>query len=232
MTVKMKIKVAAFLFLISVGKFVFAQYSLTELGVKFGGGVSNPLSYSRSTLGPQGEANGFLTHYFCGRASGFHMEAGYKFYQYGSGEGGIALVSFPSLIDTADAIADRKFQFHYLEGGLYYKLRRHDYHRDNEGAILFGPKINVLLSAAYEDQINGNSSEYKNFSSNAYRTVNRVLLGWHISWWVRREWRDHIFFIQPAIEYYQTPNVKTISLLEVDNLAVTLNFGIGLWNDK
>lgn len=206
-----------------------AQYHLTEVGARLGGGVN--FAYGTDALQPiQYGANlaGFYSHWVCGANWGYHVEAGFRLASFTESEtGGVTLYQAgPSSFLT-------DYRFWLFELGGYFKIRKNNYHRDKEWALLIGPKLGFVLAGQARPESTGT---WEAFESDTYREVLSVQPGIHLSvQWRLPRGNRYSFFIWPGVEWYPGANASTRNTNPAQNLRYLYGFisvGTTLWNSR
>ncbi len=162
-----------------------SQYTLDEIGVNVGGGLAILSSTGGNQMGPGANINAFYGHYFCGKRYGIHTQGGFNF------------------INTrTETERTRQLQF---EGGFFFKVKRRDYHRPKEWAIIVGPKFQIPIAT---------STRYFFGSIQPVKDWTPVVPVAHVSLQFRRPAPEKkSWFIQPGFEYgllpdYQLPDLQ------------------------
>ncbi len=186
-----------------LGLQVMAQYTLDEIG--FNAGIGAAL-YNFEGDWEQGigvNANVFYSHYFCGKAYGFHTQGGFNYINSGT-----------------SGIHHSQIQF---EGGFLIKFKKHSHHRSREWAVLAGPKFQVPLvtSTVYRIRNVGLSPDWI--------PVVPVV---HASIQFRRPApQKKSWFIQPGVEYGVLPDYKW-NANEYRRIYFFLHFGYAFFDKR
>ena len=181
---------------------VSAQYTLDEIGINAGGGfvhMNTPLS----DIGAGANVNAFYGHYFCGKRYGIHTQAGLNYFS--AGDSGF-----------------RRSQVQ-VEGGFFFKVKRRDYHRPKEWALIIGPKVQVpVLRTANYDQPGGTPEP----------DWTPVIPVGHISLQFRRPAPEKkSWFIQPGFEYGLLPDY-TSGGLDISRSYIFLHLGYAFFDKR
>ena len=193
-----------------------AQYSLQEAGISAAAGVCLPLEYkdAKIALGWQGKI--FFSHYACGKRFGIHADLGVR-------SSGLVLPWSASYAGLGEPVHIR---MNWIDGGFYFKIRPHEYHRPVEPALLAG----IKLSYSPYVTLDGKSQK-----SNYDIQFNRFQPGIHLSGWFKRKIGNQSLFIQPGIEYYPFHSIllsRGIIGAQISGMYIFLGAGYSLWNSK
>lgn len=195
-----------------------AQYHLNEIGLNAGGGLAMLQSSEGSLSGPAWNVNGFYGHYFCGKAYGIQATIGVNSFHPSTDDGGL-------VVDDEEA-GQTSLTLTSLDAGFYFKLKKNDYHRPKEIAVLVGLKANLPLVTRYSSQNTSGSLE------TGGAIVSTIVPGAHLSLQIRRPIGEMSLFIQPGAEYYVTPLFNGERAGDVNPLYLFLNVGIALWDQR
>lgn len=180
-----------------------AQYTLDEIGFNAGAGAALYNFEGDREQGVGVNANVFYGHYFCGKAYGIHTQGGFNFISSGD-----------------DVMRRSQFQF---EGGFFFKLKRHDYHRSKEWAVLIGPKFQIPIVTSTYDKV-GNIEPPTEWSP--------VVPVAHISFQFRRPAPEKkSWFIQPGVEYGVLPDFNLYTR-EYRRTYIFLHFGYAFFDKR
>ncbi len=180
-----------------------AQYTLDEIGFNAGPGVALYNFEGDREQGVGVNANVFYSHYFCGKSYGIHTQGGFNYIN--SGTAGV-----------------RRSQFQF-EGGFFFKLKRHDYHRSKEWAVLIGPKFQIPTITSVVSKV-GNVEPPTQWTS--------VVPVAHISFQFRRPAPEKkAWFIQPGVEYGILPDYK-LNQREYRRTYIFLHFGYAFFDKR
>lgn len=222
--------VRALLFVVLVlalGTNASAQYAFTEGGIHLRGGAILPYGSPRWQAGPSLAIGGFYTHYFCGKRSGYWLEASLQqhFFQETAS-------TSPSILRDG-ATAENQFSLLNLQVAALYKFRAVNYHRPREWALLIGPKLDL----AFNSRAAAGAEGYTALSDSSTRTVQLLWLGAHAA--ILRRWpiggkgknAKRSILAMAGVDYYP------LALAErgpVRLQAVVLTFGVGLtvWDNR
>ena len=195
-----------------------AQYDFSEAGIMMGLGGSLPIGTSQLQPGLGFGAEGFWSHYVCGKRYGYHAVVGGQ-YMSTSVEG--SLVAVPHNFTTGD-----QFRFAYANAGFYLKVRKNEFHSDDEFALLVGPKVAVKALGLMTE--NGTTSS---ITKENYLSAGPVLPGAHFSFWVRKKLGKISLFLDPGVDAYFLPSLKA-GASEAIFIYPYLNVGIAVWDSK
>lgn len=195
-----------------------AQFTLDEIGVNVGGGMNVLTGQNGSLVGWGALAKGYYSHYFCGKRHGFHVEGGFRYLA--------TYTENPVFTPVALPGASNKVSAGILDAGFLGKIRKNEYHRPRETALMFGPKINVNLFGKFEewgisgplDQTPGGLSIFN--------------VGLQLSAQIRRKFDKNSWFIHPGVEYFFLPTLPNTMMGNLSNLHIFLQFGVNLWDAK
>jgi len=224
------------------------QYHLQEFGFRMGGGtnVGLPFTEDHGLAGQAGEESAyglswaynaqlFYSHYFCGKAVGYHLELGARgFAQPESRSQTAGLLSAnASVIDAGARVVapayEATHQLHYLTLGAMFKFRTKNYHRPIETAYHIGPVLNVNLVASTVVE-GGNREPLRDFDA---LDVNAIGVGLHASLWHRRKLgKQGSWFFVPGVEFYPAQNLNNANGASLASLYPFLNMAFTLWNNR
>lgn len=214
-----------------------AQYHFQEVGLRFGGGTNIPTPFreiendvineaqSPWNLSWAYNANLFYSHYFCGKNYGYHIDLGVR---------GFNLVEdrpagFAPTYFSPDSAGRYSYVFHYADLGVYFKVRRHNYNRRKEVALLFGPKLNVRFWSRVTDD----AGNVEVFQGNDFRNVGLLVPGLQVSVWFRRKLgRNGSFFLIPGCDFYVLNTASTELGQNFRSIYPHLNLGFTFWNNR
>lgn len=196
--------------------FSMGQYHLSEVGLSLGGGATVPFGFENAGLSYGLNGGGFFSHWVCGKRYGYHGVLGVRNF-HASGRDGLE-------IPPETIVGRSSFSFNYLDLGFFFKVRRHEYHRWYEAALLVGPKIDVLMTGRHSS---GNLAGRK--SDNI--KLLPVAPGIHASLWIKRKFFAQALYIQPGVEYYPL-NIVSTPDNAMSGLYAFLNIGFTFWNTK
>lgn len=188
-----------------------AQYTLDEVGVNAGIGGAFIPGISQTYGGPLVKANIHYGHFFCGKAFGIRAEGGFNY-------------AMPS-----DDLF--RFQIIQFEGGFFFKLKRRDYHRPKEWAVIVGPKVHVPLFGHYST-LRGEPKESGPLSdlNVAMRIIQPMA---HLSVQIRRPVGDKkSLFIQPGVEYGIQSEFTGLSIGSFNRWNIFLNIGYAFFDKR
>lgn len=195
-----------------------AQYTLDEVGIGVGGG-SNMLLGQPTQVGYGGLVQAYYSHYFCGKRTGFHTVVGFRYL------GSPFNRSF-STTDPADLETSNSVRMGYWDIGFLGKIRRNEYHRSQEAALMVGPKINLNMFSRYTDSLR-TGSFFDVDASSAFFNV-----GLHTSVQFRRKLGKSSYFFRPGAEYFFLPTIRNAAAGSFQNLHLFLMLEINLWDAK
>lgn len=196
-----------------------AQYALTEAGVRLAVGPALPQGANRLGVGPAATLAGFYTHYVCGKSYGYWLEGGLRYTGGSEAEG-----AEPSLLALGNT-QQVSYSFVHAEGGAYLKLRKNNYHRKKELALLVGPKLQLrALSRATPADSTGAS-----YASDGYRSVASIGVAAHLAVTYRMPLGKRSLIIHPGVEY-SFLNWASASGAAYRNIYVFVGAGLVLWS--
>lgn len=192
---------------------LFGQYSLQEVGLTAGAGISVPMEPKGSKPGLGWHAKVFFSHYTCGKRYGIHADLGFR-----SGTVELPWTAFDFGVPREKLVIG----MNWIDGGFYFKIRPHVYHRPVEPALLAGIKL------SYSPYVTFNRSALQ---SSTGISVNPFQPGIHVSAWLKRKIGAQSFFVQPGIEFYP---LVALSLPKgnVSGMYAFIGLGYSLWNSK
>jgi len=203
---------------------LFAQYHLTEIGLKFGGGTHQPFGYDGVKTNVGYNADVFCTKYVCGKSYGWWLELGYRGFHVKE-----TTVNTPSLV-VPMPIGKLGLQLSNLHLGAYFKIRKNNYHRPKETALLIGPFLRYSLF--YLSNIERDSVADGFLSSDDYKTLTDFTYGPHLSVFLRRpRGNKKSWYIHFGAEYSINKAMETRTGLGFNSLYGFLNIGFQLWNN-
>lgn len=206
------------IFLLMFGNGIQAQYTLDELGVAGGGGLALFSNEVGPAVGPGFNANVFYSHYLCGKAYGFHLQAG-------------AVGFLPSYSDANELVAGLPAEklsmtLMNLEVGAFAMIRPRDFHRPRETALFIGPKVMVPFMGRY-------TAGEESGALRDIAKVSPVQVGAHLSLQIRRPAPEKkSWFIEPGIDYYFIQSFNADPAGDFSNLYFSLNFGFAFWDKR
>lgn len=206
------------IFLLMFGGGLQAQYTLNELGVSGGGGLALFSNEVGPALGPGFNANAFFSHYLCGKAYGFHLQAG-------------AAGFLPSHSTANELIAGLPAErlsmtLMNLELGAFAMVRPRDFHRPRETALFIGPKVLVPFMSRY-------TAGEESGALRDIAKVSPVQVGAHLSLQIRRPAPEKkSWFIEPGVDYYFIQTINANPAGDLRNLYIFLNFGFAFWDQR
>lgn len=181
-----------------------------------GAGISIPMEQkgTKMALGAHGKV--FFSHYACGKRYGIHADLGVR-------SSGLVLPWESIYSGPGDPIHVR---MNWVDGGFYFKIRLHEYHRPVESAFLAGVKLSYSPFIAFEGKSQSSSYEVQ---------FNRLQPGVHLSVWFKRKIGTQSVYFQPGIEYYPF-HMMTFSRGivggQVSGMYIFIGAGYSLWNSK
>ncbi len=187
-----------------------AQVSLTEFGVRAGGGlhVGAPAALTGyNSL----KVMGFATHFACGKPYGYHLEAGVRYSNYQVNH---PLTGQPSSRVSGNLIT--------ADIGTYFKLRSHKQNAKREWAFLIGPKASVTLYSQFGDQDIASPPTFSDRS-----TIQAAL---HLSAYYKLPaGKTNSIFLHPGVEYYALP-FTLVAGSPARSLYIFFTVGYTFWN--
>jgi hypothetical protein len=212
----------------------WAQYHLTEIGLRAGGGTNLALPMRDRTERPWQpswayNADVFCSHYFCGKPSGWHVELGVRGFQLNEQR---ELIGDTALRTIALPIpsANNRITMHYVQLGLYFKIRGQNFHKTKETCLMVGPKVNWRLSSRIRPQGGGAVP----FINNSLRTVPRLVPGFQASVWFRRPIGNKglSWFVIPGVDVYMLENASTETGIRFASLYPFVNLGVTFFDSR
>jgi hypothetical protein len=195
-----------------------AQFTLDEIGLGVGAG-SSILTGTPTQVGYGANIQAYYSHYFCGKRTGFHTVAGIRW-------SGMGFSRSFSTLDSPNAEMDNSVKQAFLDLGFMGKIRKNEYHRSREAALMVGPKVNMNLLSLYSDS--AGSGSFSSIPANA----PFFNVGIHASVQFRRKFGKNAWFFRPGGEYYLLPVVSNTAAGSFRNVYLFLMFEINLWDAK
>lgn len=185
--------------------YLYGQYALGEYGIRAGLGSSPSLSKANVFPLVCYSSHFFYSYYFCGKNYGYEVE------------GGIQGADFKSTNanpnwsgKTNETLA---YHLHLLYGdiGVLAKLRKNNYHRNQEWALLAGLKLKTrLLGLAYNTHPSGYET---NLATANFVESNFFVPAVQSRIRYRRSFaRKQTFYFEPTLEWVLLPSAKTQDL--------------------
>ncbi len=204
-----------------------AQYHLSELGLRAGGGTNLPIWHEN--LAPFYAVNvaGFYSHYRCGKRDGWHAEVGYRAFA-------ILQKDFyvPNFI-SEETPHKAQYHFGYLDFGACYKLRMHKHHKRKETAYLVGPRLNLRTFTVARTA----DGQTLALSNDGRRFLPMLQPGVHLSIWHRfPAGKKNALFFAWGAEYYVLSAASTDKDIfgkgvNFTGLHLFLNVGVSFWKN-
>lgn len=196
-----------------------AQYSMEEVGMEVGPGLTLLLSPDQLALGPSGNVNAFFSHYACGKRYGFHFQLGMTG-MFANSEVGQEILDPPAFGKTG-------LQFAGLDAAVLGKIRLHEYHRPREWAVFFGPRVMAPLITRYSSDAGSGSL------SDVTSTLSRVWPGLELSVQFRNPvGKKKSWFVHPGAAYFFLPAFTSSVGGSNSPLYLFLNFGYAFWDQR
>jgi len=222
---------AGFFFCLVLGQSAAAQYALTETGARLSVGVITPYGAERWQVGPSLALGGFLTHYLCGKKSGYWFEASLQQHFFIERAG-----TSPSLL-RASATSENQYTLLNFQLAALYKFRPVNYHRPREWAFLFGPKLDLSLNP----RVAAGNEGYINLSDSTDRSVRFGWLGVHLGTVYRRpmlgQRRPGSKPTSNSLLFFAGLDWYPIALAErgparLQALVITVGIGATIWDNR
>ncbi|MCS6904193.1 MAG: hypothetical protein RML72_07690 [Bacteroidia bacterium] len=197
------------------------QYALGEYGIR--GGLGTAVSISKAHLLPilSYRTQIFYTYYFCGKNYGYEIEGGLIGAEFKSTQ------AFPNWLEKNET--NLKYHVHllYLELGLLAKVRKNNFHQNQEWAILLGPHLLTrLLNIAHSTTPSGSGM---NLASQNFLNSNLLIpnLETRVRW--RKSFsRKRTFYLEPSIILPLLPSISKEDLqLQPIFLQLQLGYAFG-----
>ncbi|MDX2062265.1 MAG: hypothetical protein SFY70_04335 [Bacteroidia bacterium] len=215
-------RLCSVLALVACAHALVAQYHLDEAGPQLVAGVALPIASETVKLGPSAGIGGFYTHYRCGKRDGYWIEANARYLQTQDQAPDSATLATP-VPPTLPAEANT-YRFIQGEVGVYYKIRKDNYHRPREFALLVGPKLTYNLAVRNQEGA---------FETDSYREVRGSYLGLHLSVFYRLPaGTRYSFLISAGGDYQLAEVVSTTATPRYRYANLYLRFGYTLWNSR
>jgi hypothetical protein len=173
----------------------------------------------------------FWSHFMCGKEGGYHIELGARGYWLGEDR-----TTRPTLASNLpgqdnDAASQRnRVSQHYAQLGVYFKIRRFNYHRPVETIFMAGPKLNLRVSGRLRTMPGGPTRLLTDFDG---MRQNTFIPGLQASVWFRRKFmKKSSCFIVPAVDVYFGRNLENAFGQGYASIYPSLNFGFTFWSNK
>jgi hypothetical protein len=196
----------------------YAQFTLDEVGFGVGGGA-NLLMGTPIQTGFGVHSQAYYSHYFCGKRTGFHAVIGFRY--LGSPFNRSFSLAAPANLET-----DNSVRLGYWDIGFLGKIRRNEYHRSREAALMIGPKINLATVARYSDSLSSGSFWDVDAKASFFN------VGLHASVQFRRPLGKSAWFFRPGAEYFLLPAIKQTAAGSFRNLYLFLMLEFNLFDAR
>jgi hypothetical protein len=185
--------------------YLHGQYALGEYGIRAGLGLAPSLSQANVFPVVCYSSHFFYSYYFCGKNYGYEVEGGIHGADFKSAK------ASPNWSGRANEALAYHLRLLYGDIGVLAKLRKNNYHRHQEWALLAGLKLKTrLLSSVYNTKPLGYETNLA--------TANFVESNFFIPSLQSRVRYRHSFsrsrtlYLEPTFEWLLLPSAQTRDL--------------------